>query len=200
MYAQVEQISGQSGPGTSGPDRADLGAAAEGQDGIAGRISLRQLGGSATVRLTLWGTEEDAARGQAAASAGQIFEVRNTGYGTAAAQPPTHAVLLYFDGPKAPEQLAAAEFGGRQRIWPAIRDLSGLVGQYALVGEDLGAIVVTLATSADALDAVGRAALATELLPGEDLALLPGPDRVEIYAVEGYQMSGAGPASTMSGR
>jgi hypothetical protein len=92
---------------------------------------------------------------------------------------------LCFDGPRAPEQAAAEDLAGRQRIWPAIRDLSGLVGVYALRGSDLSAVVVTLATSVETLDAAQRAVLATELMPGEDPALLTGPDRVEIHRVTG---------------
>jgi hypothetical protein len=32
------------------------------------------------------------------------------------------------------------------------------------------------------------AVMATELMSGEDLALLPGPDRIEIHHVTGYHM------------
>ena len=71
------------------------------------------------------------------------------------------------------------------RIWPAIRGLSGLVGVYVLRGRDLSSVVVTLATSVETLDAAQRAVMATELAPGEDPALLPGPDRVEIHRVTG---------------
>ena len=99
-----------------------------------------------------------------------------------------------------PEQVAAADFGGRQRIWPAIRDLSGLVSVYLLRGHDLGWIVLTLATSVGTLDAAQRAVLATDLLPSEDRALLPGPDRIEIHTVTGYQVPAAGRAASVSGR
>ena len=78
-----------------------------------------------------------------------------------------------------------------QRIWPAIRGLSGLVGVYILRGSDLSSVVVTLATSVETLDAAQRAVMATELTPGEDPALLPGPDRVEIHYVTGHHMPAA---------
>ena len=38
------------------------------------------------------------------------------------------------------------------------------------------------------LDAIARAVMSTELLPGEDPALLPGPDRIEIHHVIGYHL------------
>ncbi len=34
-----------------------------------------------------------------------------------------------------------------------------------------------------------QAVMATELLPGEDTALLPGPDRIQTHQVTGYQMA-----------
>jgi hypothetical protein len=171
-----------------GPDLADLSAA--GQPGLLSSLSLRQLGGPAAVRLTLWDTEASAA-GCPAPDAGQVppatelYQVTDTAEGPAAAQVPTYARLLCFDGPRAPEQAAAEDLAGRQRIWPAIRDLSGLVGVYALRGRDLSSVVVTLATSVETLDAAQRAVMATELTPGEDPALLAGPDRVEIHRVTG---------------
>ena len=111
-----------------------------------------------------------------------------------------YAQLTYFDGPRTPEQVAAADFGGRQRIWPAIRDLSGLVSVYLLRGHDLGWIVVTFATSVDTLNTAQRTVMATDLLPGEDRALLPGPDRIEIHNVTGYQVQAAGQHATISER
>ncbi len=93
---------------------------------------------------------------------------------------------------------AAADRAGRQRIWPAISGLSGLVGAYVLHGRDLAAVIITLTTSVETLDAVERAALSTELMPGEDPALLPGPDRIEIHHVTGYRRPAA--TASMKGR
>ncbi len=36
--------------------------------------------------------------------------------------------------------------------------------------------------------------MSAELLPGEDPALLPGPDRIEIFHVTGYRIPAASPA------
>ena len=42
-------------------------------------------------------------------------------------------------------------------------------------------VVVILAESMDAFDAAAQAIMSTELLPGEDPALLAGPDRISFY-------------------
>ena len=205
MYAYMQHLSSQPGPGSDAQDIVELSAMVAGQAGLLGCISLRQLAGSAAVRLTLWGSEDHAAQFMASRArfgtpAGAIYKVDEKEHGPASAQPATHARLLYFDGPRSPEQVAAADFGGRERIWPAIRDLSGLVSVYLLRGHDLGWIVLTLATSVGTLDAVQRAVLGTDLLPTEDRALLPGPDRIEIHTVTGYQVPAAGRAASVSGR
>jgi hypothetical protein len=205
MYAHIDQVSSQPGAGTGGRDTTDLAARVADQRGLLGCINLQQLAGPAAARLTLWDGENNAAefmatRAQFGTPAGAIYKVSEYEQGPAAAQSATHARLLYFDGPRTPEQVAAADFGGRQRIWPAIRDLSGLVSVYLLRGHDLGWIVVTFATSVDTLDTAQQAVMAADLLPGEDRALLPGPDRIEIHNVTGYQVQAAGQHAAISQR
>jgi hypothetical protein len=199
MYAHLERATGQRGQAEDGPD---LRAAS--QPGLLGSVTFRQLAGSARVCLTLWETEASAIayRGHRAglvALPGEVYEVAAAEDGPASAQVPACARLMYFDGPRAPEQAAAADLAGRQRIWPAISGLSGLVGAYVFHGRDLAAVIITLTISTETLDAVEHAAMSTELLPGEDLALLPGPDRIEIHHVTGYHLATA-TAATMKGR
>jgi len=175
-----------------------------GQPGLLGSLTFRQLAGAAGVCLTLWETEVGATaylgrRAGLVALPGEVYHVTAAEDGPASAQAPVWARLMYFDGPRAPEQAAAADRAGRQRIWPAISGLSGLVGAYVLHGRDFGALIITLATSVETLDAAERAAMSTELLPGEDPALLPGPDRIEIHHVTGYQRPAA-TAASMKGR
>ena len=57
-------------------------------------------------------------------------------------------------------------------------------------------MIITLTTSTQALDAAERVAMSTELMPGEDPALLPGPDRIEIHHVTGYHLATAAAAVT----
>ena len=199
MYAHLETAAHGLGHSEDGPDPL-----VAGQPGLLGSVSFRQLAGSATVCLTLWETEASATaylgrRAALAARPGAIYEVAAATDGPASAQVPACARLMYFDGPRAPEQAAAADRAGRERIWPAISGLGGLVGAYVLHGHDLGAVIITLTTSTETLDAVERAAMSTELMPGEDLALLPGPDRIEIHHVTGYHLATA-TAATMKGR
>ncbi len=175
MYAQIDQL-------TSGESlEPDLPAA-----GQPGFITVRELDGPAATRITLYGTRPGP----------DSYEVMFAGQGTAAGEMPTHARVLYFDGPRAPEQAAAEEFAGQQRIWPAIRNLSGLVGVWVLRGPQSATVVCTLARSVATLDAITHAVLSSELLPGEDVALLPGPDRIETVMVTGYEMAASQPAGT----
>ncbi len=195
MYAHLEKVTSRR-PAEDGPDPQ-----LAGQVGLLGSVTFRQLAGSAVVRLTWWETEASATayrgrRAGLAALPGEVYEVVAAEDGPASAQVPAWARLLYFDGPRAPEQAAAADLAGRQRIWPAISGLSGLVGAYVLRGHDLGAVIITLTTSVETLDAAERAAMSTELMPGEDPALLPGPDRIEIHNVTGYHLATATAAST----
>ena len=188
----------------NGPDPADLGTSMTGQPGLLSCLTFRQLAGPAAVCLTLWDTEASATGYPGpdtglASPAGEIYQVTATEEGLAATQAPTHAQLVYFDGPRAPEQAAAEDLAGRQRIWPAIRGLSGLVRIYVLRGSDLSSVIVTLATSVETLDDLQRAVMATELGPGEDPALLPGPDRVEIHRVTGHHLPAARPAASTRG-
>jgi hypothetical protein len=196
MYARLDRYNGQPGHRVDGPDLADLSTSMAGQPGLLSCLTFRQLAGPAAVCLTLWDTEASATGypgpGTGLASpAGEIYQVTATEKGLAATQVPTHARLVCFDGPRAPEQAAAEDLAGRQRIWPAIRGLSGLAGVYVLRGSDLSSVVVTLTTSVETLDAAQRTVMATELTPGEDPALLPGPDRVEIYRVTGHHLASA---------
>jgi hypothetical protein len=205
MYAHVDQVNNQPGPGAGGRDTADLIAKVAVQPGLLGCVNLQQLAGSAAVRLTLWDTEKNAtefmsARARFGTPPGAIYKVGEYEQGPAAAHAATHARLLYFDGPRTPEQVAAADFGGRERIWPAIRDLSGLISVYLLRGHNHGWIVVMFATSVDTLDAAQHAVIAADLLPAEDRALLPGPDRIEIHKVTGYQVPSAGQHAAISER
>jgi hypothetical protein len=94
-----------------------------------------------------------------------------------------YAQLTYFDGPRTPEQLAAADFAGRERIIPAVSKLGHALRVYILRRDDGSEIVLVIADSKQALHDVQKAVISTELLPGEDPALLPGPDRIELYPV-----------------
>ena len=94
-----------------------------------------------------------------------------------------YAQLTYFDGPRTPQQMAAADFASRERIAPAVSKLGHSLRVYLLRRRDGSEIVVTIAESEQALLDMQKAIMGTDLLPGEDPALLPGPDRIELYPV-----------------
>ena len=94
-----------------------------------------------------------------------------------------YAQLTYFDGPRTPEQVAAHDFASRERIRPAVSDLGHRFRVYRLRRDDGSEIVVTISGSEQDLLDAQKAIMSTELLPGEDPALLPGPDRIELYPV-----------------
>jgi hypothetical protein len=98
-----------------------------------------------------------------------------------------YAQVTFFDGPRSAELVQANERAGRERITPAVeadpalRD--ELVSLHVLRGPDGAELVMGITRTRAGLDRVQEVLGATELLPGEDPALLPGPDRVEIYEV-----------------
>jgi hypothetical protein len=94
-----------------------------------------------------------------------------------------YAQLTYFDGPRTPEQLAAADFGARERIQPAISKLGHRLRVYVLRRGDGSEVIVSIADTKEALLDAQKAIMGSELLPGEDRALLPGPDRIDLYPV-----------------
>jgi len=98
-------------------------------------------------------------------------------------EPLVYAQLSYFNGPRTPEQLAAADFATQARIIPAVTAVAGNIRSYVLRRADGTEIVVSIADSEQTLIDTQKAIMGTQLLPGEDPALLPGPDRVELYPV-----------------
>lgn len=202
MYARMDRVSERC---DHSADHPAMKAFISTAPGLLGAIMLGQLAGPAEVYVTFWETRADAAgfagpRNQVAWLPGRVYEVADARDGTAAALAPSHALMPYFDGPKLPEQTAAADRAWRHRLWPAIRGVDGLVAAYVLHDDELGAVVVQLATSLDALEALSRAVQATELLPGEDPVLLPGPDRIELHHVTGYRPAAITMPVTAEGR
>lgn len=97
------------------------------------------------------------------------------------------AQLAIFDGPRSTELVAAADRASRDRIAPLMlshpRLQADLVAGYRLRRADGGEIAVTLVRTMEAIALSQELIGTSQLLPGEDAALLPGPDRVEIYEV-----------------
>lgn len=195
MYARLQTISGVPDIEGAAALREKAMGVIAGHPGFGGLYAMDRFGGKGRAAFTLWTDEEDArlASNRTAQALGprpfaletdQIYEVGRRWTGGAAHQEPAAAVVLYFDGPLAAPIVEAAERAERDRVVPAISGHPGLVRGFRLWDPQARAItVIQLATSMDALDDLGRVIGSTVLLPGEDEALLPGPDRAVLYRV-----------------
>ena len=98
-----------------------------------------------------------------------------------------YAQLIHFDGPRSPELIAAADRGSRERVEPAIMSrpelMDDLVAVYDLRQPNGAQVTVVVVRTESTLQAAQDVIMSTALLPGEDPALLPGPNRVERYEV-----------------
>jgi hypothetical protein len=109
---------------------------------------------------------------------GTAYEIvdQRPGRGTGRAR---YLQLTVFTG-RDPEWLAAYDRAAEERIWPAVRDLPGLVGVLVGSTSDGGRIALTLAESVEALEAGAATILSTELLPWENPEHMTGPDSVAV--------------------
>jgi hypothetical protein len=138
-------------------------------------------GGRRPLVLALWPSEDEA---RAAADGATVWEVAAHQRGVSVDRPAAAVQVTWFHGPRSAEQVAAADRGGRDRLWPALRDMDGLVDVLVLVAPDGASVVLGATTDSRHFAEINRRIMSTELLPGEDPALLTGPDRIETYAVE----------------
>ncbi len=112
-----------------------------------------------------------------------MYRVTDVFHGRAAGRRPLFAQLTWLNGDGDPVRADAAEHGGRDRIWPAVRDIDGIVEVLALRSADHRVVVVGMATGRETHQAVQRTIAATPLLPDEDPALLTGADRIDLVRV-----------------
>jgi hypothetical protein len=155
-----------------------------------GSCTLAELGGIEGAVVAFWPAEADAAAAvDRRTPDGPVwldavaYRVVEAHAGVDRDRPPRFAQRTCFDGPRSRAQADAAERAGRDRIWPAVRDLPGIVAVHVLRDPQNGVVVLGLTTTVETHEAVQRAVFATELLPGEDPALLTEPDRVHIDRV-----------------
>jgi len=179
MHATVHQFRGPLGTPGADPG-ADL------RQGALGAATLTQVGGLAGAVVTFW--PDAVAAGEAAARRPAGTTWLDTGvYRVAEVQSASDAAafaqITWFDGPRGADQSAAELRAGRDRVWPAVRDLDGVGTTYVLLAEDRALVIVGFAASIETIEATQQAIMGTELLPGEDPALLPGPDRVDLHRV-----------------
>lgn len=103
-------------------------------------------------------------------------------------------LVLTFQGPRSAELIAAADRAGRERLGPTLlhhpRLRDEFIGLQVLRRPDGHEIVVVTVRDAATLDVLQELVSSSELLPGEDVSLLPGPDTVEVFQV--VEMRGFG--------
>ena len=174
-----------------------------GQPGFRGVHLLVQIGSRQGLLLTLWESLHDAEaapqRTQAVLgprpfplAVDEVYEVWDTGRGPAAIEEAKVAQFLWFDGPRSAAQAEAARRANDDRIKPALEGVPGFARGYVLGRpRDLAMVVVQLATSTEALDGIADVVFGSALLPGEDPALLTGPDRAELYRVDAQSLTTA---------
>ncbi len=97
----------------------------------------------------------------------------------------TSAAVVEFDGPRDATQVAADRRASRERVAPAAMQVEGSLGAVVLRTADGGMVTIAFADSHSSLEAGSRAILSTPLLPGEEAALLSGPDRYTVCSVHG---------------
>jgi hypothetical protein len=142
-----------------------------------GSMEVAHLDGEGSTMIAFWPDEASAPAGE------RVYRVVDTLDGVAAGRTPLFAQLTWLNGGGDPAVAEAADRGGRERIMPAVRDVDGLVGVLVLRSADHRMVVLGTATSREAHTEVQRRIMGTPLLPGEDRALLPGYDRMELGRV-----------------
>jgi len=174
----------------------------EGHPGFRGMHLMMQIGSRQGLNLTLWDTREEAEAAPARTEAAMgprpfeldhdaVYDVLTTLNGPAAPGAAVACQVSWFDGPRSAAQSEAMRRAGEERIRPVVERVAGFIVTYVLSRpEDSSVVLVSLATSTEALEAVTDAVFSTSLLPGEDPAMLTGPDRVEVYRVENQSRSG----------
>jgi len=143
----------------------------------SGAVVVEHLdGGEATV-VAFWPD------GHSAADGARVYRIDDRMDGAAAGRSPLFAQVTWLNGTGNPATAQAAERGGKERIYPAVRDVDGLVGVVVLRSGDDRVVVLALATARETHAEIQDRIMRTPLLSGEDPALLPGPDRMELGRV-----------------
>lgn len=140
------------------------------------QIRLERIAGPGGLAISLWDQPP---------SGTEAYLVENDQPLADAGKTPEYASVVTFSGPVSQAVRDAAQYASTERIMPALTGHPGGVRVLGLWQPELRRqIIVTLATSIDALEEGGRKIASMPLLPGEDVALLPGPDHVELFRVQ----------------
>jgi hypothetical protein len=131
--------------------------------------------------------------GAVTAGPGTAYEIvrQRTGRGTG---PARYLQLTTFTG-RSPQWCAAFDRASEERIWPAVRNLPGLVDVLAGSTSDGGRVALTLAESVETLEAGAAAILSTELLPWEKPEHMTGPDGIAVLRLLHADVPAAAPTA-----
>jgi hypothetical protein len=178
MQATVHPIDGVPGP----QDNSWVDAVLAHLGTPAGALVARPLGvgpGAVVVLRSEGGDPAGFAAGPVTAGPGTGYRI-DTQHSGSATGPARYLQLTTFTG-RSPEWTAAFDRSGEERIWPAVKDVPGLVG--VLVGstsDGAGRLALTLAESVESLEAGAAAIMSSALLPWEQPEHLSGPDSLAI--------------------
>lgn len=157
-----------------------------GSDGVREALAACLPAGAEPAGLVALDDVEHPGRGTAVAlwadepaDEGRVYRVTDRFRGISCGRRPLFAQVTWLNGEGSPVRADAAERGGRDRIWPAVQQIEGIVEVLALRSGDDRIVVVGLAIGTETYQQVEQAVMGTDLLPDEDPALLPGPDRVD---------------------
>ncbi len=185
MHASVHPVDGVPGPHDNSwadPVLTALGARAV----PAGALVARPMGLGSGLVVALWADAADAAAATPGlGSAGPVTVGPGPAYRIAAHRagrstgPARFLQVVTFRG-RSERWGQAFDRADEERIWPAVRDLPGLVASLTGAGPDGARVVVTATDSIEQLHAGAAAILSTTLLPWEDPADLTGPDDVAV--------------------
>jgi hypothetical protein len=140
-----------------------------GQPAFAGGYVLRRIGDGRGLAVSLWDGD------------GGGYEIlADVSKGT---KTPEIVSVMSYEGPLSKLLMDAAAVEWRERIEPTMAGHAEFVRALALWDPvSRGRLVLTMCTSVDGLDSLRHAIDSVPIKT--DPALLPGPDRVELYAAE----------------
>jgi hypothetical protein len=166
MQATVHHIDDIPGP----QDTSWVDAVLATVDHPAGALVARPLGLGPGV-LVAFDTDDNA-------GTGTTYEIVRHQAGTHPG-PARFLQIVAFAG-RDPEWCAAFDRSGDERVWPAVKDVPGIVGVLVGSTSDGGRIALTLAAAVEALEAAGAAIMSTTPLPWEKPEHLTGPDELTV--------------------
>jgi hypothetical protein len=174
MQATVHFVDGVPGP----QDNSWVDAVLSTVDHPAGALVARSLGIAPGVLVTFGGDTAGGPAGAVTVRPGTAYEVIRNQSGTGPG-PARYLQLVTFAG-RDPQWCAAFDRAGDERVWPAAKDVPGIVGAVIGSTSDGGRIALTLAASVEALEAAAAAIMSTTPLPWEQPEHLTGPDELTI--------------------